>query len=65
MSGFAADRCGPTHEKTLKGRCHMYVPMNNLEEWKANVLKTLRKTIDRRSFMRRGLQALTGAAMTG
>lgn len=43
----------------------MYTPLENLEEWKADALKALRQTLDRRSFMRQGLTALTGAAMYG
>lgn len=43
----------------------MFVPLDHLEEWKAETLKTLRRTIDRRSFLRRGLWALSGAAMAG
>jgi len=41
----------------------MFVPLDNLEEWKAETLRALRTTIDRRSFMRRGLKTLGGAAM--
>ena len=42
-----------------------FVPLDNVEEWKAEVLGTLRRAIDRRSFMRRGLQALGGSLMAG
>jgi hypothetical protein len=43
----------------------MFVPLDQLDEWKAGTLGVLRQAIDRRSFMRRGLKALAGAAMTG
>ena len=43
----------------------MFVPLDNLEEWKTQTLHTLRRTIDRRSFVRRGLQALGGGLMAG
>jgi len=42
-----------------------FVPLDNLAEWKAGTLKALRRTIDRRGFMRRGIGALAGAAMGG
>jgi len=42
-----------------------FVPLDHLEEWKATALATLRRTVDRRGFMRRGLKALAGAAMGG
>jgi len=41
----------------------MFVPLDNLEEWKAETLRALRNTLDRRSFMRRGIYGLAGAAM--
>ena len=43
----------------------MFVPLDNVEEWKAEALKTLRQTVDRRSFIRRGFKSLAGAAMAG
>jgi len=43
----------------------MFVPLDNVDEWKAEVLGALRKAIDRRSFMRKGLEALGGAMMAG
>jgi hypothetical protein len=41
------------------------IPLDNLQEWKHLALTGLRKTLDRRNFMRGGLAALTGAAMLG
>jgi len=41
----------------------MFIPLDNVEEWKAEALGALRRAIDRRSFMRRGIQALGGAAI--
>ena len=41
----------------------MFVPLDNVEEWKDAALGTLRRAIDRRGFMRRGLKALGGAAL--
>jgi hypothetical protein len=43
----------------------MFVPLDHLEEWKAGTLKALRKTVDRRGFLRGGLKALGGAMMAG
>ena len=43
----------------------MRVPLDNLAEWKHLAYRELRKTLDRRSFIREGLSALTGAAMAG
>lgn len=43
----------------------MYTPLDNLDDWKAEALKTLRRTIDRRSFLRGGIEALAGTAMIG
>ncbi len=43
----------------------MLVPLGNLAEWKHVARRELRKTMDRRSFLRGGLGALTGAALAG
>ncbi|HUU22406.1 MAG TPA: DUF4159 domain-containing protein [Phycisphaerae bacterium] len=43
----------------------MHVPLDNLEEWKYRVRRELKKTLDRRRFMRRGLAALAGGTMIG
>ena len=43
----------------------MRMPLDNLAEWKHLAYRELRKTLDRRSFFRQGLSALTGAAMAG
>jgi hypothetical protein len=43
----------------------MFVPLDNLEEWKADTLRTLRQTIDRRRFLHGGIKALAGLALTG
>ena len=43
----------------------MDVPLDNLPEWKDQAYRRLRATMDRRSFLRGGLNALTGAALLG
>ncbi|HUW55391.1 MAG TPA: DUF4159 domain-containing protein [Planctomycetota bacterium] len=49
----------------MTGSEDRFVPLDNVGEWKSEVLGALRRTLDRRSFMRRGLQALGGALMAG
>ena len=43
----------------------MKAPLDNLAAWKYLAYRQLRKTMDRRSFLRGGLSALTGAALFG
>ena len=43
----------------------MDTPLNPLQDWKRDMLKSLRRRIDRRSFLRRSLGAVGGAALAG
>ena len=43
----------------------MSAPLDNLADWKRETLKALRRRIDRRAFLSRGLKALGGAAVAG